>query len=717
MVTFLIMLQGISYFFLTDKELAYDEIHRQQIYRFISTSDYRPPDLAYVISYHTDSDLTDLPANFRTEDIDADLVKRNFQNTLFIERINESVDIHSLHQFLKASEKKYPHLQGYTQSLERYITSHQDAGDDMDKRRAYLTKLEFYVAYYHRKIQKMDDQNVRADLNKLLTSMNPYMHDFKDVMIHHLSSSPLNGSDLKNDVLQYFQPLHLSGKRFYRSLQSQENNAVSFMHYEPSQKMIYELGFDYVKYRQYIHPAATKIILILVGLLLFVLVVYRLFFWGTLLNPLRKLLNGVRQVYEGNLNVHVSIKGGDELAYFAQAFNMMVNAIQKSNSEVNEVRHYLKNIFDSMPSILIGVDPEGKVTQWNMEAQKTTQLSEKDAYGNSIEKLLPQFSEYFQDIHEAMKERKSKKFEKVSYAIKGEKRLYDIIVYPLIANGVNGAVIRVDDITSRVRFEEMMIQSEKMASVGGLAAGMAHEINNPISGIMMAAQNILRRISGNLSTNIQVAQEVGTNIDAVSQYMEKRKITSMIDNILEMAERASKIVSNMLNFSRKSKSEMVPEDLVDLVDKTIDLAAKDYDLRKQFDFRHIEIKKEYTPLLPKVTCMATEIQQVILNLLKNAAQAMSNKVYFNEKPSIKISIYQKHETMVIEVEDNGPGMDEDVRKRIFEPFFTTKDVGIGTGLGLSVSYFIITNNHGGAMEIKSQKDKGSTFIIKLPIKY
>jgi PAS domain S-box-containing protein len=376
---------------------------------------------------------------------------------------------------------------------------------------------------------------------------------------------------------------------------------------------------------------------------------------------------------------------------------------------------YLKNIFESMPSILIGVNPIGIVTQWNMAAEKATRLSENEAYGKNIENLLPQFSEYLQNIQDAIKERKPKKFERVNYTVKDETRLYDIVVYPLIANGVNGAVIRVDDITSRVRFEEIFIQSEKMASVGGLAAGMAHEINNPISGIMMGAQNILRRISNKLDKNIQVAQEVGTDIDVIVKYMEKRQITSMLDGVLEMAERASKIVSNMLNFSRKSTSEMVPEDLIGLVDKTIDLAAKDYDLKKQFDFKHIEINKEYAPSLPKVMCIATEIQQVILNLLKNAAQAMSNKVYFNEKPSIKISIYQQKKSIVIEVEDNGPGMDEDVRKRIFEPFFTTKDVGIGTGLGLSVSYFIVTNNHGGTIEIKSQKDKGSTFIIKLPI--
>jgi PAS domain S-box-containing protein len=715
MVTLLVMLQGISYFFLSDKDLAYDEVHRQQIYRVISASGYKPPDLLYVLSYHPDSDVLDVPRDFQIEGLYVNLIKINFQNTFFAEGIIESIDINALRQFLRTSEQKYSHLKGYTQSLDHYITSHSDIGHDMSELREYLKKVEFYVSYYNRKIQKLTDENFRSELTKLLKTADPSMNYFKTVTMNYLDSSTSNGSALKHEILQYFQPLHPSGKRFFRKLQHEGDNAVSFMQYEPSQNIIYEMGFDYTKYRQYIHPAATELILVLAGLLIFVLIGFRLFFLGTLLNPMRSLLEGVRQVYMGNLNVEVPSRVGDEFGHLTRAFNRMVNAIRKSNHELNDIQLYLKNIFDSMPSILIGVDPDGKVTQWNMAAEKATRLSENEACGKNIENLLPQFSEYLQNIQDAIKERKPKKFERVNYTVKDETRLYDIVVYPLIANGVNGAVIRVDDITSRVRFEEIFIQSEKMASVGGLAAGMAHEINNPISGIMMGAQNILRRISNKLDKNIQVAREVGTDIDVIVKYMEKRQITSMLDGVLEMAERASKIVSNMLNFSRKSTSEMVPEDLIGLVDKTIDLAAKDYDLKKQFDFKHIEINKEYAPSLPKVMCIATEIQQVILNLLKNAAQAMSYKVYFNENPSIKISIYQKKETVVIEVEDNGPGMDEDVRKRIFEPFFTTKDVGIGTGLGLSVSYFIVTNNHGGTIEIKSQKDKGSTFIIKLPI--
>ncbi len=167
------------------------------------------------------------------------------------------------------------------------------------------------------------------------------------------------------------------------------------------------------------------------------------------------------------------------------------------------------------------------------------------------------------------------------------------MVYPLIANGVQGAVIRIDDISDRVRFEEMMVQSEKMASVGGLAAGMAHEINNPLGGIMLAAQNISRRLTADLENNIQAARRAGTDIKAIRQYMEEREIVTMLQGIFEMGERASKIVSNMLNFSRRSESKMAPTDIPDLTEKTLELAANDYNLKKQFDFRHIEIIRDY----------------------------------------------------------------------------------------------------------------------------
>lgn len=266
----------------------------------------------------------------------------------------------------------------------------------------------------------------------------------------------------------------------------------------------------------------------------------------------------------------------------------------------------------------------------------------------------------------------------------------------------------------KIKLEEMMIQSEKMVSIGGLAAGMAHEINNPLAGILQNTQVIQSRLKNKLPANISAAQELGLNLDDIQAYMEKRDIYKMIDLVLEAGKRAAAIVTNMLSFSRKSISGFLPEDVCELLDKTLDLAGSDYNLKKKFDFKKIKIIKEYADQLPKITCKASEIQQVFFNVLSNGAQAMMSQ----EKgvpPCFTLRAGRQENMAVIEIIDNGPGMKEDIRKRIFEPFFTTKEVGEGTGLGLAVSYFIVTENHKGSIEVSSKPSKGTKFMIKLPL--
>jgi len=275
----------------------------------------------------------------------------------------------------------------------------------------------------------------------------------------------------------------------------------------------------------------------------------------------------------------------------------------------------------------------------------------------------------------------------------------------------------VRDITERKRTQEMMVQSEKMLSVGGLAAGMAHEINNPLAGVMQTAGVMSNRLTNiNIPANINAAEEIGINMDDISAFMEKRGILRMISTINESGQRMAAIVNNMLSFARKSDAQVSSYHLAELLDKTLELAATDFDLKKHYDFKKIELKKEYNDNLPPVPCEAAKIQQVLLNILKNGAQAMQEVGI--EKPIfiIRTSHDVDQKMVSIEIEDNGPGMDDKTRKRIFEPFFTTKPVGIGTGLGLSVSYFIITENHGGTMVVVSTPGHGAKFIICLPVK-
>jgi signal transduction histidine kinase len=154
-------------------------------------------------------------------------------------------------------------------------------------------------------------------------------------------------------------------------------------------------------------------------------------------------------------------------------------------------------------------------------------------------------------------------------------------------------------------------------------------------------------------------------------------------------------------------------DLHELLDTAIRLAGSDYDLKKNYDFKQIEIKRHYDLTLSLVKCDKTEIEQVVLNLIKNAAQAMSSAAI--PAPAITLRTHCEHNYACIEVSDNGPGMDAKTSKRVFEPFFTTKEVGIGTGLGLSVSYFIITEQHKGTLSVTSKPGEGTCFVICLPL--
>lgn len=391
-----------------------------------------------------------------------------------------------------------------------------------------------------------------------------------------------------------------------------------------------------------------------------------------------------------------------------------VSERRRAAQEVQRMRSYLKNIIDSMPSALIGVDKEGRVMEWNHGAEQTSGVSQRDAQGKLFSQVLPYLDSQLQRVQEAIRNRTSMRSERVVFETEGQPHYADVMVYPLVANGALGAVIRVDDVTNRVRIEQMMVQTEKMLSVGGLAAGMAHEINNPLSAILQGCQNIQRRLSVDLSTNRAVAETLGIELETIRGYLQERGILRFLEGIQEAGRRATGIVNDMLAFSRRSKAELAPTRVDEMLDVVIRLAGSDYDLKKNYDFRQIEIVRDYDPDLDWIYCDRTEIEQVLLNLVKNAAQAMSSAA--TSKPlRIILRTRKVDDFACIDVEDTGPGMDEKTRRRVFEPFFTTKVAGVGTGLGLSVSYFIVTEQHQGDIQVSSNPGQGTCFTIRLPI--
>ncbi|MBI9097072.1 MAG: HAMP domain-containing protein [Spirochaetaceae bacterium] len=433
--------------------------------------------------------------------------------------------------------------------------------------------------------------------------------------------------------------------------------------------------------------------------------------------PLVELVETVTELGEGEFHRRTISKGKDEIAVLSNSFNTMAESIARSTNELKSLRNYLYNIINSMPSILIGVDSHCNISLWNKAAEDLTGISEENTHGEPLDAVYPVTSLNKNMItnsierHEIIKEHKKSRQD-------GNRTYYeDITIYPLVANGIQGAVIRIDDVTEKVLMEKMMVQSEKMLSVGGLAAGMAHEVNNPLAGIIQTANVLAKRLwqDVNIPSNQRAAEEIGLDLSLMKIFMEKRDIPRMLDAMIESGKRVSDIVNNMLSFTRKSEDRKTSQNLIDLIDKTIEIAGTDYDLKKQQDFRNIEIVKEYDHNIPLISCDVVKIQQVVLNLVRNSAQAMQSADVQFPRITVRLKIPTEQEVL-IEIEDNGPGMSEEIRSRVFEPFFTTKEEGVGMGLGLSVSYFIITENHQGTLSVESTPGKGTKFIIGLPVK-
>lgn len=272
------------------------------------------------------------------------------------------------------------------------------------------------------------------------------------------------------------------------------------------------------------------------------------------------------------------------------------------------------------------------------------------------------------------------------------------------------------DVTDRVNMDSLLMQAEKMMTVGTMAAGIAHEVNNPLGIILNSIQNVFRRISDDIDENKKIAKECEIDLDALRQYLTRRKVIEFLDNIKSAGERSSVILNNMLNFSHKSTQEKQNANLVFLMNETIKLLSMDYSYGDKYDFRQIKLIKEFDAEEIIADCVQTEIQQVFINIIQNSAQAMFASDEVSADKWIKINIKDSNEFVKIEIEDNGPGISNALKKKIFDPFFTTKQTGKGTGLGLSVSYFIIKENHKGEITVDSQMGRGTKFTINLPKK-
>ena len=239
---------------------------------------------------------------------------------------------------------------------------------------------------------------------------------------------------------------------------------------------------------------------------------------------------------------------------------------------------------------------------------------------------------------------------------------------------------RVEEQTSELkRTQSLLIQSEKLASLGKLAAGVAHEINNPLGGILIYSHLLLE------------------DTEKESPYYEN------LEKIVKETTRCKEIVNGLLKFARPKEPEIALTDINETIDKSLAL------LKSQSLFQNILIKKDYSISLPQIIVDSSQLEQVFINIILNAVDAMREKGTL----TIKTSQNDLRDHIHVSFTDSGQGIEDENKAKLFEPFFTTKDVGQGTGLGLSISYSIIQKHH-GTIEVQSRIGEGSTFTVKLP---
>ncbi len=245
-----------------------------------------------------------------------------------------------------------------------------------------------------------------------------------------------------------------------------------------------------------------------------------------------------------------------------------------------------------------------------------------------------------------------------------------------------GLVHVMSDITERNRLKEQLLHSEKLAAVGQLVAGVAHELNNPLTGVMGYSQLLLRRFG-------QSDEEAAHDLQA----------------IIDETERATGIVKNLLSFARKHQPKLSVVDLNEVIRNVLKL--RNY----EFGVNNIAVDSRLDENLPRTMADAHQLEQVLLNLVNNSVQAISE---VERRGRVIISSGFSDGVITVSVEDNGPGISPELQKRVFEPFFTTKEVGKGTGLGLSICYGII-EEHGGELRVESNVEQGAKFSFTLPV--
>ena len=339
------------------------------------------------------------------------------------------------------------------------------------------------------------------------------------------------------------------------------------------------------------------------------------------------------------------------------------------------------SIIEGINHALLVLDESLRIVKCNGQFQDIFQLGPDVGPGTHLAKALPE-SRLEAMISQCMAANKPMHEVEFSCHVGDDEERHFLVAVSIIklSSSENGILVIFDEITEWKRRQFQVMEASRLVSVGEMAAGIAHEINNPLAAVMGFSQLVLRR-----------------DVDEA--------VRKDLDKILAEAKRASKIIANLQSFARRYKPKKEYISVADIVQKILDFRS--YELQ----VNNIEVVTRFDPEIPYVFGDEHQLEQVFLNIVTNAEQFMASA---NGEGTLTVTIEAIDEKILISFSDDGPGIKKDDLPKIFDPFFTTKDVGSGTGLGLSICYGMI-HEHDGTITVESIYGQGATVNIELPM--
>jgi PAS domain S-box-containing protein len=367
-----------------------------------------------------------------------------------------------------------------------------------------------------------------------------------------------------------------------------------------------------------------------------------------------------------------------------------VTAQREVEAELIRTRGYLQNILDNAPVMVITTDLDGRIVSFNRHAESCYGYEAKEIIGKLVIPLFRSREEWEALLGRVVHGGTIRDHETTRLRKDGSQMTVSITLAPLKDNAGNmiGTVAMSRDITERQALINQVMQSERLAAVGHLAAGVAHEINNPLA--------VIAEITGYL-------QDLTEEGPAVKRRQLDRELQEGLPKVAAQIRRCRSITSRLLSFARKSEVRREVADVSTTLDDILPYLVKEARLAG------VQIHRRLHAGLPLVCIEDLQLEEVLINLIKNAIHAMSPRGYGN----VWIFSTNRGGHVVLTVKDDGPGIAKDVMARLFDPFVSTKPVGQGTGLGLSICYGIV-KHHGGEILVDSEPDQGTNFQIVLP---